>query len=644
MAYNANPFLERMSERTTSDTEFVRLFSPKILEKLAEDAFVGAVHVFRSAPGAGKTTLLRAFTPPALRAFWNSRKLPELSESFQKLLNRGLLTDDDSPQLVGVYLSCASGYADLPSGEALQHEGLFRALLDCRIVLRTLRSLGALLGFSAPEQLAEISLDHTRLPTLRGIPVLENALELANWAEDHERLVYAQLDAFTGPAGTSFPAHVRFEGVLWLQSIQFFHEGRTVGGQRLLMVDDIHRLRRKQRALLIDELTVLRPSIPVWLAERTIALGTELLSQGAREGRDLHEYNLDRMWSDPRGMNQFASYAQNILDRRMKNQDAVPAGSFTQCLRDKLVSSEVRAQVAVGIQRFRDEVRRHQSKLRYTQWLARAEQYTVDQNLESLLELYVTRILLVRDESKRQLSLDLTLTEEELEDRDSSQVRGAAELFMHEELSIPYYFGFERLCVMATSNVEELLALAAALYVGLQAKQVLGKSEPFLSPLEQEKLLREAVARKHGFIPTSHSQGTRAQRLLDSIGAFCYEQTFAPNAPYAPGVTGVRLSRWELAKLTGQGKTLNSASATIQQVLAECVSENLLVQRESQATGSRDSGTVFYLNRSLCAHYGLPLQMGGWRDVSVGELIKWMERRLTRSSTKSEILKLLEMD
>jgi hypothetical protein len=328
----------------------------------------------------------------------------------------------------------------------------------------------------------------------------------------------------------------------------------------------------------------------------------------------------------------------------MRNQDTVPVGLFTQCLRDKLVSSEVREKVADGIQRFRNEVHRHQSNARYTQWLARGDQYTVDQNLESLLELYVTRILLVRDESKRQLSLDLPLTEEELEDRDSSQVRGAAELFMHEELGIPYYFGFDRLCVMATSNVEELLALAAALYVGLQAKQVLGKSEPFLSPLEQEKLLREAVARKHRFIPKSHTEGTRAQRLLDSIGAFCYDQTFAPNAPYAPGVTGVRLSRWELAKLSGQGTSFGSAGVTIQRVLAECVSENLLVQRESQATGSRDSGTIFYLNRSLCAHYGLPLQMGGWRDVSVGDLMNWVERRLTRNSTKLGTRKLVEMD
>lgn len=629
MAYNSNPFLERMSERTTSDMEFVRLFSPKILEKLAEDAFDGAVHMFRSAPGAGKTTLLRAFTPAALRAFWNSRSRPELSDSFQDFVRRGLLTESDSPQLLGVFLSCASGYADLPPSESPQQDGLFRALLDCRIVLRALRSLSTLQGFSTQEQLAEISLNYDSVPHLQGIPVLDNALKLATWAEEHEQRVYAQLDTFVDSTSMRLPTHVRFEGVLWLQSIQFLHKGRTVAGQRLLMIDDMHKLRRKQRIMLIDELTVMRPTIPIWLAERTVALGTELLSQGAREGRDLREYNLDKIWGDPKGASQFASYAKNILDRRMKNQDVVPVGSFMHCLREEFVPDEVRAQVADGIQRFHNEVERHQSKQRYMQWLARAEQYTIDPNVESLLELYVTRILLVRDESKRQLALDLTLTEEELGDRDNSQVRAAAELFMHEELGVPYYFGIDKLCVMATNNVEELLAHAAALYVGLQAKQVLRKGELILSPREQEKLLREAAYRKREFIPKSHTEGTRAQRLLDSIGAFCYDQTFAPNAPYAPGVTGVRLSRTELAKLTSPTKLFGPSGVTLERVLAECVAENLLVQRDSQATGSRDSGTIFYLNRFLCVHYGLPLQMSGWRDVSLGDLIKWMERRLT---------------
>ncbi len=98
MAYRANPFLERMSERT-SDQEFVRLFSPKILDRLHEDAFTGAVHLFTSPPGGGKTTLLRAFTPTALRAFWNARASQD--ESYQRLLTRQVLHETDGPQFLG---------------------------------------------------------------------------------------------------------------------------------------------------------------------------------------------------------------------------------------------------------------------------------------------------------------------------------------------------------------------------------------------------------------------------------------------------------------------------------------------------------------------------------------------------------------
>src|SRR5882724_4029915 len=130
MAYRTNPFLDRMSERTTSDQEFVRLFSPKILERIADDTFEGAVHIFRSPPGAGKTTLLRAFTPSALRAFWNARRVQEMSESYQRLNAHGIIDEETGPQLLGVLLSCASGYADLPPGATIAQEGLFRALLD----------------------------------------------------------------------------------------------------------------------------------------------------------------------------------------------------------------------------------------------------------------------------------------------------------------------------------------------------------------------------------------------------------------------------------------------------------------------------------------------------------------------------------
>jgi len=625
MAYRANPFLERMSERT-SDQEFVRLFSPKILEKLDEDALQGAVHIFRSPPGGGKTTLLRAFTPSALRAFWNARKAPEMNEACQRLIAQQALNEQTGPEVLGILLSCASGYADLPPGAALDREGLFRALLDCRVVLRTLRSLAVFLGSPSNEALNEVSLEYdAQAGDLKYIPTQESAASLVTWAEQRERAVYADLDSMSSNNGVGVSPHVRFESVLWLQSVRFAFKGRPVAPRRLLMIDDVHKLRRKQRSLLMEELTEQRPSIPIWLAERTIALGNELIAQGTREGRDVRNYALEEIWSTGRGQYQFTAFAQNILDRRLDAQTEIPPGVFSQYLRSELHADDVREQIDRGFAILREDVERYRKNPRYAEWVTKAEENLANPSLESLREFYSTRILLSRDASKKQMSLDLApLPVEVLDQRDNSQVGGAAEIFLHEELGISYYFGLERLCVMATNNVEELLFLAAKLYDALRAKQILRKGELVLLPKEQEKLLKENAAKKREFIPKNHTEGNRGQRLLDAIGSYCRERTFLPNAPYAPGVTGVRLSMQELEKLNS-GK-LGAPGDTLTKVLAECAAENLLVCRQSAASTSRDGGTVFYLNRTLCAYYDLPLQTGGWQDVDASKLVEWMER------------------
>jgi hypothetical protein len=624
MAYQSNPFLERMSERTASDHDFVRLFSPKILEKLEENALKGGVHILRSAPGAGKTTLLRAFTPLALRAFWNARRSQELNESYQSLVGHHVLTNEEAPSFLGIVLSCAAGYADLPPDEN-QHEGLFRALLDCRVVLRSLRSLTLLVGVGAEDlDRIHVKYDPPAGETLKYIPTVGTAKELVDWAERYEQNVYAKLDAFSLD-GDSGPRHERFESVLWLQFVSFTYDGRKIAPKRMLMVDDLHRLRRKQRSLLIDELIVLRPTFPIWLAERKTALGEEVLSQGSREGREVDQIDLDNIWT----AKQFSSYAQNILDRRMGNQDVVASRFFANCLKNELVVESLKKEAAAGIEQFRLSVEKRRNNVRYSEWLAKAEKISSDVSIDTVLELYTTRILMIRDEAKKQMSLDLALSTEALEDRDNSQVRAAAELFMHLELKIPYYFGIDRLCVMATNNVEELLSLAAPLYEGLQSRQILRKPEIILSPEEQERLIKEAAKKKWDFIPKSHTEGQRAQCLLESIAVFCKEKTYLPNAPYAPGVTGVRLSKSEMDKLTRKDRPLGEPGSRLAKVLAECAAENLLVPKDSSASTNRDSGTIFYLNRTLCVMHDLPLQLGGWQDVSAGDLIKWMERRLT---------------
>jgi hypothetical protein len=431
----------------------------------------------------------------------------------------------------------------------------------------------------------------------------------------------------------------RLDGLLWLQSVKFRFDGRLVAPNRLLMIDDLHRLRKSQRALLISEATELRPSFPVWLAERNIALGDQLLSQGVREGRDLREYSLDELWSNAKGTNQAFSTFSQILDRRLHIQNLIPPGTLSQYFRDQLVVGDVEKQKQLSVDRFERVRQRLSANPRYQNWLARGREIAQHPSSGMITELFSVLILIARDEAKKQLALQLEpLPEQELDQRDSSQVAAAAEIMANDELGVPYYFGIDRICAMATNNVEELLSLAAALYDGLRAKLVLRRVELSLSPSEQDKLLKAAAKRKREFIPKSHTEGTRASNLLDAIGSFCREKTFQPTAPYAPGVTGVRFSQSELVKIRPTQGTLLESFSVLRRVISESVAENLLTIRDSSASSSRESGTVFYLNRTLCAHYGLPLQYGGWQDISVQEAVDWMERgRVTSKKSKLEL-------
>src|SRR5437016_9352218 len=147
----------------------------------------------------------------------------------------------------------------------------------------------------------------------------------------------------------------------------------------------------------------------------------------------------------------------NVLDRRVGAQSEIPSVGFSQYLRSSVQQDDVRDQIVKGFGVFRNGISRYKPNPRYTEWIAHAEKNLTDPTVESLRELFTTRILLARDELKRQMSLELApLSREELDERDSSQVQAAAELFLHEELRIPHYYGIERLCILATNNVEEL--------------------------------------------------------------------------------------------------------------------------------------------------------------------------------------------
>lgn len=134
----------------------------------------GAVHIFRSQPGGGKSTRLRAFTPNSLRAFWNAG--PNQAETYKFLVDRGVLGEEDGPVTLGATLSSSSGYADLPPGASNVSTELFRALLNCHIVMRTLRSLSEFLNNGMFDALDDVQLHHAADASgLRAIPIYDTA-------------------------------------------------------------------------------------------------------------------------------------------------------------------------------------------------------------------------------------------------------------------------------------------------------------------------------------------------------------------------------------------------------------------------------------------------------------------------------------
>lgn len=626
MATNKNPFQGKASESTTSDAEFIRLFSPKILERIPDVAFQGGVNLFVSPPGGGKTSLLRAFNPSSLRTLHSARRSTDFDDSLALMSHRGLIDKINGVQLLGVMISCASGFADLPPAASSTSIGLFRALFDCRVVLRTLRGIAAFLGRASVSNLQDIRLEYSpESQDLKHIPIESTPADLIKWAEAKERSIYSLLDSIDSDATDGAVTHARFEGALWMQSVTFFQNSTLIAPKRLLMIDDLHKLRRTQRVSLIEELAEQRVQFPIWVAERTIAIGEGLIAQGVRSERDANKWDLSELWETKKSPKEFQSFIESILNKRFDTQTTLPRGAFLDYLRTVSERDERDNRLSTVRDKFEALVGQYRKNTRYSEWFSMADGLT-STTIENSIELFSIAILIAREEKSKQLSFDiLPLSESQAEERIQSDIKGASEILLHHHLGLPYYYGFEKICQMASSNVEEALTLAAALYERLRANYIVKRGETELSPADQEKTLKETQKKRLAFIPQAHTQGSRAQKLIEAIGKYCVTRTLELNAPYAPGLTGIRLSSRELNQLLRTRNVSNGAGDTLRSVLIECIAENLLLPRESSASGSRDSGLVLYLNRGLCAYFGLPFQFGGWNDIRLDQLADWME-------------------
>jgi hypothetical protein len=126
--------------------------------------------------------------------------------------------------------------------------------------------------------------------------------------------------------------------------------------------------------------------------------------------------------------------------------------------------------------------------------------------------------------------------------------------------------------------------------------------------------------------------------LIGAIGRMSHERTFEPNAPYAPGVTGIGLTVQDRDALIGaarkgKGHPFHELAA----ILSACVGQNLFEVREHLKQDNKE-WTVLYLNRIFCAHFDLVYHTGGWQRVSIRRLGEWCQGIYARTENRMALV------
>jgi hypothetical protein len=633
-----NPFRMQTAESIDSDADFLRLFGFGVLDLLPEDALTGRPLFIRSAPGGGKTSLLKLFTPSVLQHLVAMKGNDAVKELFGKLKGLGAVSDHDV-NVLSVMLPCGRmlpALADVDLNPA-RAKRLLLALLDARVILGALRAILIARGLRFPNDLQRLTLVAPPDDHVPGLSFPCDGVDVQRWAETIERGVADLIDTLMSPEGAGPPGHDALLSLRLLDANCVQLDGKPFDTRWLITFDDMQQLAPTQRAALLAVVVDQRARSTVWLAERFEALSTdELLAPGALSGRDHLVINLEREWKKGR----FEPAVKFIAERRAR-MAAESAGANAPDAFGPTIEADLDApawlektQAALDVVRKRVEVLAA-SKAQYADWVK--SRANVEGTLRhQLIKWRTLEILIARQQGKRQMNLLLEpLSTEKLDDKDESDVRAAAELFLSKEFGFPYYFGLSKLASLGSFNVEQFIQLAGDLFEESLAAAVMRRS-PRLAPERQQRILEGAYDTRVKDLPRRAKNGRDVLRFLDAVGQFCRDVTHQPNAPYSPGVTGIAILMQERETLLDPAHLAKSPpTAAFASMLGTAIAHNLLhAEVDYKVKGNRYM--VLYLNRLFCPKYELPLQFGGFREKPLREFITWAEKGYRPS--KSETL------
>lgn len=630
MPLATNPFHVRTSEQAGSDTRFLGLFGPGVLQGIAADQLWDRLIVLRSAPGGGKTSMIRLLTPGVLRALHENRQREDTRRLADTLADWGVL-DDAGPTLLGARLNCDLQYASIrdaaPDDES--RRGLFFALVNARTLLATLRGAVVLGGGEWPLDVGRVRVDALVDLNAGAAAVfpLHTGEGLYRTACDIERRICARLNELEGAPPPPELLHVDLWS-LYILAGQITYDDKPLAKRTLVAFDDVQTLHYVQRedlrrALLNRELGVSR-----WIAERWHGLSTEeTFEQGVQERRDYAIIQLDG-WADDARITRFERTVADIANRRSHASDVIQQQALTASAFEGFLQDAADVPLpSLTLEKMTHEVRERVHALaegsqRYGTWLAEhgPREITVD----ALVRWRELDILIQRDKARSQRDLfpDEALSGDDYKERFSSSVTAAAELFLSKEYRLPYYYGMRRLALLASWNIEQFLDLAGDVF-DLAVMAVTLKKAGRVSPRQQHDIARKAARRLLDAIPRRMSRGDMVRSLLERVGEMSIAESFRPTAPYAPGVNGFAISMADLRQLTSPSVKRDVAAEALREVLTTAVWNNLLqVKLEYPCKGKL--WAVFYLNRLLCAHFNLPLNYGGFREKRLGEVKSWL--------------------
>lgn len=624
-----NPFKIRATEKIDSDAGFLKLFSPLVLESLEEahqqsKLWEHVVYV-HSSPGAGKSSLIRVFEPSSLKVLLNAKSAPDYKELFNSLKKIDAI-DDQGIKALGVVLQCTRNYEvleELSISDALKSR-LFFSLLNSRIILATLRNICVLKDKKFPDDLNCIDFTYDNAQNyFRSLVVPCTGKQLYEWASDIEKAIYKTIDSFLPIKENEVEGNDELFALEILNPKHLKVDGKEFFEKILFVLDDAHKFTPNQRLTLKKYLAEKRSNFTIWISERLEAL-EPVENLGSFEGRDYNEINLENFWRKHAG--KFEKILGNISDKRASiSTDDV--SSFQNYLLADLNEEKHKQTLSLYINNkleSLEEISKFNTK--FSQWIQYLTSYS-DSEYQKAIKIAAAEIIIYRSLGKQQLSFDFPMTSEELEDKLSSEIISTARLFLSKETNIPYYFGFQTLTKLSSSNIDQFLSFSSVLFEEMISNKISGKNIT-VSDFEQDKLIREVAKQKWNELDKIIPFSKQVKNFLSALGEFSKSETYKANAPYAPGVNGFGMKTL-LAKTLIENEQYwynNSVYDSLVDVISTCVAYNLLEIQNVNQGKKGQVWDVYYLNKWLCVIFDLPLSSGGWRSKTPNELIKWTKK------------------